>query len=508
MEMDKTTKMTVETTTRMAPSSNSGNPMTRLSLTADASSAAASADQFPSETLSTDRLMKATPVPVPNEPNLYYIPKGLSPVYRPIRPLWEAALWLVSSATVAALSCDNLLGTIQVMSYSQPDVGAVIRSLRRHRKRLLGLLLRTCLLALAMRTSLQEIALRPSRIDTQALANLYHLPSRLSRYEQIPLENKENTVGVHYLESRSKDPIDAPFRALYVNHGFGASSLSWLPALPVLQDRLGIPIALGHDAAGFGFSDRPGQVPNASEESPAILSAKVGISLLQNKGVVTNGTTTERGPVLLMGHSMGALTTLQMALRMDPGIPKRVILVAPALGLHGSSKGNSNTASSPPKRWLTGLTKPLRKMFFDPPAKYALRRLVGRPNFWRNGLKLAWGDPNRLKDSDVLRFQWPSIGLGWEQGLLDFTQAQQQSFKTSNDRELFQQVLNLPNTTVSVIVGSNDRVVPVSRIRAFVEGISSFVPVVELDGLGHDPFEEDVERFVSAVDHLLHHRRF
>ena len=33
------------------------------------------------------------------------------------------------------------------------------------------------------------------------------------------------------------------------------------------------------------------------------------------------------------------------------------------------------------------------------------------------------GDPLRLTDSDVLRFQWPSVGQGWEDGLLNFARS-------------------------------------------------------------------------------------
>ena len=56
-------------------------------------------------------------------------------------------------------------------------------------------------------------------------------------------------------------------------------------------------------------------------------------------------------------------------------------------------------------------------------------------NFWRKGLELAWGDPKKLYDSDVLRFQWPSIGKGWEDGLVTFARAMSQPTAVS-DAEL------------------------------------------------------------------------
>jgi len=121
-------------------------------------------------------------------------------------------------------------------------------------------------------------------------------------------------------------------------------------------------------------------------------------------------------------------------------------------------------------------------------------------NFWRSGLRLAWGDPNILKDSDVLRYQWPSIGKGWERGLLKFASAQ----RRLDDIALLHQVLNLPNTTVAVIVGTKDRVIPPSTTKRFLANFQpGQVPLIELEGLGHDAFEENVDRFMDAVEAIV-----
>jgi pimeloyl-ACP methyl ester carboxylesterase len=124
-----------------------------------------------------------------------------------------------------------------------------------------------------------------------------------------------------------------------------------------------------------------------------------------------------------------------------------------------------------------------------------------RKNFWKQGLQLAWGDPKKVSDSDALRFQWPSIGAGWERGLIKFAQAQARPTLLT-DSELLQEVLKLENTTVAVIYGSNDRVVSSKIINKFFQTFPQ-VPLVELDGLGHDPFEEDTEGFVQVVEELL-----
>lgn len=126
------------------------------------------------------------------------------------------------------------------------------------------------------------------------------------------------------------------------------------------------------------------------------------------------------------------------------------------------------------------------------------------PNFWKKALRQVWGDPNRLSDSDVLRFQWPSIGKGWEHGLLSFAlaQARQGSSDGMTDQQLMEQVLELPNTSVVVIRGEKDKVVSKKVVTKFFDKFPN-VPLYELEGQGHDPFEEQVDVFVDTVGRIL-----
>jgi pimeloyl-ACP methyl ester carboxylesterase len=124
---------------------------------------------------------------------------------------------------------------------------------------------------------------------------------------------------------------------------------------------------------------------------------------------------------------------------------------------------------------------------------------ISSKDFWKRGLCLAWGDPNRVSDSDFLRFQWPSIGKGWEQGLLRFKRVQMMTMKNVNDSSLFQQVLNRLKTRLVVLRGNQDHSVTKSMLDTFFVTFQA-LQVIELDGLGHNPFEGDVERFISTLD--------
>ena len=120
-------------------------------------------------------------------------------------------------------------------------------------------------------------------------------------------------------------------------------------------------------------------------------------------------------------------------------------------------------------------------------------------NFWRRGLEQVWADKRKLSDSDVLRFQWPSVGKGWEDGILTFTRAMAQP-KPISDSQLVEQTLKAANCTVSVIIASQDKVIQSESIRKFLEPFADKLEITEMEGLGHDPFEEDPESFLNVVE--------
>jgi pimeloyl-ACP methyl ester carboxylesterase len=432
------------------------------------------------------------PVPHPEEPNLYEIPSDLHPAYRALPGPAAIAVALFSAATAA------------LTTFSNPKIiqWRLFAALYRHNwKIILSFLAKTILLCTFTTLLVQDLFLPPSRVSMETLLHKYFLPSRLSRYEHFKIEDR--TTGIHFLEyANTEQP--AKWDCLYVNHGFGASSLSWLPAIPGLAEKAKARVVLGHDAAGFGFTDRP----SSKDDFTLKATAKLGMSVLQSRAPKT---------VLLLGHSMGSITTMRMALDLPPDTVARVILVAPSLGLSRVPKpGQENGMNGNPRRrlhrpasaaaYLTRLKEINNALLAFPVAilqaflSYALRRLVGNPGFWRKGLQLAWGNPLRVKNSDVLRFQWPSIGKDWEKGFISFSSAQLLPGDKS-DGELLQAILDR-GVKVDVVVGSKDKVVPENRIRGFLEDFPS-VRIVAMEDMGHDPFEEDVPAFLDVVSNLL-----
>ena len=143
--------------------------------------------------------------------------------------------------------------------------------------------------------------------------------------------------------------------------------------------------------------------------------------------------------------------------------------------------------------------------------------------FWKNGLSSAWGDPNLVTNTTILKYRWPSVGSGWEKGLISFSKAQIMSLRQtpsassaqSRDEEanfdylenrsymqLLQDVLELPNTKVVIIHGNKDFVVPLKNSERLANEFSNLRLIV-LDGQGHDPFEEKVPDFIDAVESIF-----
>lgn len=417
---------------------------------------------------------QAVPIPRPDESNLYDLPEGLLATYRALPMLAKAAVALISTWAAAATTFEGKL------IWLRPLVG--IAKNQRNFQKIFTFIIRAIVYFLVANLALQEVFTPPSRITTPNLMNRYFLPSKLSRYEPITLSN-DQSLGVHFLQYDTAGPLPPNYSALYMFHGFGASSLSWLPVLPKLADRLRVQRTLAHDSVGFGFTDRPKDV---NMYTP-LASSDIGINLLNSKASANSSN------VILMGHSMGSFAALEMAARLPEDVGVTVVLVAPALGLSsrvakGSHKANARDA----------VIDRLFSILVSPVLRLLLRRLVGVDGFWKRGLQSVWGDSTLVSDSDALRFQWPAIGKGWEEGLLRFTRA----MSTFSDLDLVQRVAGRPNARVVVILGSRDKVIP----RKMVEKMFSPFPdiqILEMPGCGHDPFEEKVDDFIDLVEELM-----
>mmetsp|Transcript_41845 Transcript_41845/g.100439 ORF Transcript_41845/g.100439 Transcript_41845/m.100439 type:complete len:641 (-) Transcript_41845:141-2063(-) len=536
-------------------SSSSSESLSDISINGSGAGTAA----VPASTSTTATTVSTAPAAIPkldpNEPNMYLLPGDLHRYYGPLPFLLQLGTVIVSamiSAMVTSYSTRPNLRQLSLLplqwlrKISLSSGGGVFQQ---PWGKIVAFLARFLICTLVLHISIQEIFFPPSRVSMSTLLERYFLPSPLSKYRQVTLpppprsSSSSFSTGVHYLEYHNKNLTDSKtetkpsFDALYFQHGFGACSLSWLPAIPSLVERMKAKVAYGHDAPGFGFTDRPNHLRWYTHRASAWIAQQV--MNLNNPIAATGNSNTNAGAgagageplkkksktLGLFGHSMGSLTILRLALDLPRDTSKFIVLASPALGIRGIPKkppkvkthdqGNRSIPYWIRQKALKPLNKALTNRVLDPTGRYILRRAVGTQGSWRSGLKLAWGDPNKLSESDVARFSWPSIGMGWEQGIINFSRAQMshveenhddhddEDYELDNDRILMQRVLELPNTKVVVIVGSKDRVVPSQQVRKFFDENFPQVPIVELDGLGHDAFEEGKGTFCDTVERLV-----
>lgn len=321
-------------------------------------------------------------VPREDEPTLYNLPSNISPIYRHI-PSWLELLLSTSSLA--------FVGRHIISSWIKgPQVEWTV-------KKAVLFVFRYAVFWSVARVALQERLFPPSRVTTQYLAKRNSLPSVLSKYETVvPINYQESNepsfpIGVHSLQYTNRNTT-SKYAAIQCHHGFGASSLSWLPILPLLTERLGAKVGLAHDAPGFGFTDCPnadaveGLKQYRTENSVGIGMALLSDAIENSLDAATDKT--DEKQIAIFGHSMGAKAALLTALAYSDDktsiCPSLVVLVAPALeGLtmpaRSSKKSQaeiSNKASGV-RRWLASFWILWRKLFVDWPFSYALRRLVG-----------------------------------------------------------------------------------------------------------------------------------
>ena len=282
-----------------------------------------------------------------------------------------------------------------------------------------------------------------------------------------------DNILVHYLRSAS---TSVTALNLHLFHGFGANGLSWQPVMKLFK-RNSVN-AVAHDISGFGFNPRIRKIPDESY-SPIIYrplwNAKASLSF---SGASTS--LKEKNGVILMGHSLGSVSSMAAAAAVlsddikarESGRPKRdvtLVLVDPAFSfspdqlrksLNKSAVLNEPTTISTVRvnaletslsnieKVATGVrsSQPLSptpnrnmlqvccefvikivKSVLMWPVKIFLRRLVHLDYFWLKALPVTWGNINKIKEEDVYRYKLASMAKGFDDDFIRFVLAQKPS---------------------------------------------------------------------------------
>ena len=268
-----------------------------------------------------------------------------------------------------------------------------------------------------------------------------------------------------------KNYLDYPVETLELNpagdrlivllHGFGASTFSWRTVTEQLS-KLGHVIA--YDRPGFGSTllvSRAGVTPD-----PYSLAGQVELlaAIVEREA--------KNRPVVLVGHSAGALVAAEFALR-HPGVSSALVLESPAIWRKPPVPG--------------GLAKLLRNPRFERRAERLLE------SFDKAGMKIltnSFFDSAKLTQDIIDGYRAPMNGNNWKRSLWRFMTADQ-----SNEVRQHLADFDLP---VFVVTGDHDKIVKVEDTFKVTERIPGH-SIYLVPEAGHLAHEERPEDFIRVV---------
>ena len=287
---------------------------------------------------------------------------------------------------------------------------------------------------------------------------------------------------------------------IHASHGFGSTSESFQELLKALSVQSNVASVIAHDHPGFGLTKRPLQ------RRKYMLGGDVALALTRNAS-----------SVVYIGHSMGAISATDAAVRAaEAGTRAALVLIAPAIVAGRSIGAPSVKRRSVIARAVGAVTRLVVTRW---PFRILVRRLVLAKDFWPRGLGATYGERAR-RDTDNVnayakRYARAAGVVGWERGLLAFCAARLEQVLNalltgdSIEARLARTLRSayIPLDRVLVVNGVDDALVPVANARRLVENLKKSAPaasveLVEIAGAGHCPHEEGdlsetIGRFIS-----------
>ena len=222
-------------------------------------------------------------------------------------------------------------------------------------------------------------------------------------------------------------------------------------------------------------------------------------------GDVALALTRNASSVVFIGHSMGAVSATDAAVRAaEAGTRAALVLVAPAIVASRRLGPPSAKRRSVIARAVGAATRLVVTRW---PFRVLLRRLVLAKDFWPRGLGATYGERARQNKDNVnayaKRYARAAGVVGWERGLLAFCAARLEQVLSalltgdSIEARLARTLRSayIPLDRVLIINGVDDALVPVANARRLVENLKKSAPaasveLIEVQGAGHCPHEE------------------
>jgi pimeloyl-ACP methyl ester carboxylesterase len=242
-------------------------------------------------------------------------------------------------------------------------------------------------------------------------------------------------------------------------HGFASSLLQWHENLAPLSQSYSV-YAL--DLIGFGASEK------------AAAPYKVGFWVEQ---IYDFWRSFIGQPIVLVGHSLGALVALTAAVAHPEMVQNLVLITLPA------ARQELLTG------WLQSFIGEIESFFTSPLLIKPLFRLIRRPKVVRSVLRMVYVNQSRVTEELVERFVLPGHDRGAAQAFSRLSKARTQNDFSHNTKDLLSQV----QVPILLLWGEHDRVIPLSWGRQ-LPAFNPNLKLVEIPNAGHCPYDETSDR--------------
>jgi len=290
----------------------------------------------------------------------------------------------------------------------------------------------------------------PDLEGIEPLGNLIYPESKFINIEGIDF---------HYREIQNNEPL------ILLLHGFGSSTYSWEKVMVPLSQN-GTVVA--YDRPAFGLTERINYDRNLSQNPYAF---DFQVSMVKNMM-----DSLKKEKAILIGNSAGGTIAMAAALKYPDRI-KAIILV-------DSAVKNGNGAPA----WIQPVLNTPQMDILGPLLVRSIRERG------LEILKLAWYDPTKITDDDLLNYQKPLKISDWDKALWEYTKANRDNGIENNISKI-----KIP---VLIVSGTEDKLIPKEQSIWLANEIENS-KLVLIPECGHVPQEECPEAFLSVVSTFL-----
>lgn len=269
---------------------------------------------------------------------------------------------------------------------------------------------------------------------------------------------------VRYTYVKPQDPIAQQRTPMLLIHGFGASLEQWRSNLTTWGQQRPV-YAL--DLLGFGHS----------QKASILLGAEVWQAQVYDFWQAVIGQ-----PVILLGHSLGALVALTAAAN-HPDLVERLGLLTLPLARQELVAG-----------WIDRVSRGVEGLFATPLLLRPLFLLVRQASFIRMALTKIYKNPERVDDSLVELFTRPTLERGAARTLCYLVKSRTQPDFSDVTADLIQQV-SIP---ILLVWGTQDNILPIAWADQILKA-NPQLTYKTIEGAGHCLYDEVPE----ALDQVL-----